>query len=49
VKALVCSGSLAGPVADYERKGFCGILSKPYVMGDLRGLVEAALPEAGIA
>jgi two-component system, cell cycle sensor histidine kinase and response regulator CckA len=49
VKALVCSGSLAGPVADYERKGFCGVLSKPYAMGELRGVVEAALPSAGIA
>ena len=47
VKALVCSGSLSGPVADYERKGFCGVLSKPYAMEELRGVVEAVLPAAG--
>ena len=49
VKALVCSGSLSGPTAEYERKGFCGVLSKPYAIGDLRGAVEAALqsPECG--
>ncbi len=48
VKALVCSGSLSGLVADYQRKGFCGVLSKPYAMGELRGVVEAAFPAAGL-
>jgi len=48
VKALVCSGSLSGPVSDYERKGFCGVLSKPYAMRELRGVVEAALPATGL-
>ena len=43
VKALVCSGSLSGPAAEYRRKGFCGVLSKPYGMKDLRGAVEAAI------
>ena len=46
VKALACSGSLSGPVGDYERKGFCGVLSKPYAMGELRGVLEATLPAA---
>jgi CheY-like chemotaxis protein len=44
VKALVCSGSMAGTVRDYERKGFCGVLGKPYAMGELRVMVQAALP-----
>jgi len=43
VKALVCSGSLEGPRAHYEKKGFCGILGKPYSLADLRGQVEAML------
>ena len=43
VKALVCSGSLSGPVADYKRKGFCGVLNKPFDMKELCGMVEAAL------
>ena len=43
VKALVCSGSLEGPKAHYERKGFRGILGKPYALADLRGQVEAVL------
>lgn len=48
VKALVCSGSLSGPVAAYRMQGFCGVLSKPYALGELRGVVEAALaPAAG--
>lgn len=46
VKALVCSGSLSKPVAEYRRKGFCGVLGKPYAMGDLRTVVEAVLPAA---
>jgi DNA-binding NtrC family response regulator len=47
VKALVCSGSLSGPVSEYERKGFCGVLSKPYAIEDLRAAVEAALLSPG--
>ena len=49
VKALVCSGSLSGPAAEYERKGFRGVLRKPYAIGDLRGAIEAALlsPDSG--
>lgn len=43
VKALVCSGSLDGPKAHYERKGFRGVLGKPYSLGDLRGEVEAVI------
>lgn len=46
VKALVCSGSLSEPVAEYRRKGFCGVLGKPYAMGELRTAVEAVLPAA---
>ncbi len=49
VKVLACSGSLSGPVGDYERKGFCGVLNKPYAMGDLRGVLEAALPATGLS
>jgi CheY-like chemotaxis protein len=47
VKALVCSGSLSKPVAEYHREGFCGVLGKPYAMGELRAVVEAAVPAAG--
>lgn len=46
VRALVCSGSLSKPVAEYRRDGFCGVLGKPYAMGDLRTVVEAVLPAA---
>lgn len=40
VKAMVCSGTLAGGTADYLRKGFRAVLGKPYSLGDLRALVE---------
>jgi CheY-like chemotaxis protein len=43
VKALVCSGSLAGPVDAYQRQGFCGVLGKPYAMTELRTVLESAL------
>ena len=43
VKALVCSGSLAGPRAHYEQQGFRGVLGKPYALADLRGQIEAVL------
>jgi len=49
VRALACSGSLSGPVGDYERKGFCGVLSKPYAMGELRGVLEAAFPASRLS
>ena len=49
VKALVCSGSLEGPKAHYEKKGFRGVLGKPYSLSDLRGMLEAVLPaQAGV-
>lgn len=44
VKALLCSGSLSGPREDYEKKGFSGVLGKPYALGALRTVVEAMLP-----
>jgi len=48
VKALVCSGSLTGTAERYERQGFCGVLSKPYALGELRGLLDAVLsPSCG--
>lgn len=43
VKALVVSGSLDGPRTHYERKGFRGILGKPYSLEELRREVEAVL------
>lgn len=43
VKALVCSGSLEGSKAHYEKKGFCGVIGKPYSLADLRGQLEAVL------
>ncbi len=43
VKALVCSGTLDGPKNHYEKKGFCGVLGKPYSLVKLRGEVEALL------
>jgi len=46
VKALVCSGSLTNPAAHYRRLGFCGVLSKPYALGELRQVVAAALSPA---
>ena len=45
MKALVCSGTLDGPKAHYEKKGFRGVLGKPYSLADLRGEVEAVLPK----
>jgi CheY-like chemotaxis protein len=47
VKALVCSGSLKGTKADYERAGFRGILSKPYTLADLRSAVDAVVQSPG--
>lgn len=49
VKALVCSGTLVGSEADYAKKGFRAVLSKPYSLGDLRDLMEAALLPQGIS
>lgn len=46
VKALVCSGSLSNPAGHYKRLGFRGVLSKPYALGELRGVVEAVLSPA---
>jgi len=43
VKAMVCSGTLEGPKAHYEKKGFRGVLGKPYSLAELRGTVEAVL------
>lgn len=43
VKALVCSGTLAEPKTHYEKKGFRGVIGKPYSLADLRGQVEAVL------
>jgi len=43
VKALVCSGTLAGPKTHYEKKGFCGVIGKPYSLADLRAQLEAVL------
>lgn len=47
VKALVCSGTLEGPKAHYEKKGFRGVLGKPYSLADLRGEVETVLLAPG--
>jgi CheY-like chemotaxis protein len=47
VNALLCSGSLAGSGAEYVKKGFRAVLTKPYSLGDLRLMVEAALPAQG--
>ena len=43
VKTLVCSGSLEGPKAHYVKKGFRGVLGKPYSLVELRGELEAVL------
>ena len=43
VKAVVCSGTLAGSKEHYEKQGFCGVLGKPYSLGDLRGVVALVL------
>lgn len=49
VKALVCSGSMEGPKAHYEKKGFRGVLGKPYALADLRRELEAVLQaQAGV-
>ncbi len=44
VKAMLCSGSLAGRSTDYLELGFRAVLGKPYSMGALRSLVEGVLP-----
>lgn len=44
VKALCCSGTLEGPSEDYLKKGFRGVLGKPYMLNELRGMVEATVP-----
>ena len=49
MKALVCSGTLAGPRGHYEKKGFRGVVGKPYTMAELRGELESysCPPESG--
>jgi CheY-like chemotaxis protein len=37
VKALVCSGTLDGPRAHYEKKGFRGVLGKPFTLRSCAG------------
>lgn len=43
VKALVCSGTLDGSREHYERKGFRGVLGKPYTLAELCRELEALL------
>jgi len=43
VRALVCSGTLAGPRKHYEKKGFRGFIGKPYTLAELRGELETVL------
>ena len=43
VKAMVCSGSMAGPAETYRQQGFCAVLGKPYSLGDLRLKLEEML------
>jgi two-component system, cell cycle sensor histidine kinase and response regulator CckA len=49
VKALVCSGTLVEPKGYYQKKGFRGVIGKPYTLPDLRGELEAVLlsPDCG--
>jgi len=44
VRALVCSGSLNGPKAHYEKKGFLNTLAKPYSLDELRDRLDGILP-----
>lgn len=46
VKAVICSGTLEGARGHYEKKGFRGVLAKPYSLVGLRGVVEAVLQTA---
>jgi PAS domain S-box-containing protein len=44
VKAIVSSGYANDPImADYERYGFCGVVSKPYKIGELNGVLYKVL------
>ncbi|MEA3348411.1 MAG: ATP-binding protein, partial [Pseudomonadota bacterium] len=44
VKAVVSSGYANDPVvAEYEKYGFCGFLSKPYILEDLLQILSKAL------
>jgi len=44
VKAIVSSGYAGDPVmTDFERYGFCGAICKPYRIGELHRIVDAAL------
>jgi CheY-like chemotaxis protein len=43
VRALVCSAMMTKPTTEYERQGFCGVLPKPYSLGDLRRIVDEKL------
>jgi CheY-like chemotaxis protein len=49
VKALVCSGTLAESRVYYEKKGFRGVLGKPFTLAELRGELEGVLlsPDCG--
>ena len=43
VRAMVCSGSLAGSLETYRRQGFSAVLAKPYSLVELRRKVETTL------
>lgn len=46
VKAIVSSGYVNDPmVLEYEKYGFCGVISKPYSMKDLAAALRKVLDE----
>lgn len=44
VKAIVSSGYFNDPVmADFKRYGFCGVVAKPYTIGELSKVLSALM------
>lgn len=46
VKAILVSGYLNEPLRDdFQKEGFCGVLTKPYRVGELKNLLDRVLSE----
>jgi len=47
VLTVICSGSLARPVAEYERLGCRAVLAKPFTLAQLRAIIDLVAGDGG--